>query len=89
MMVGSEFQQRVWRELRAIPFGETVSYSQLAERLGNPRAVRAVASACRANALSIVIPCHRVIGANGKLTGYVGGLDAKRFLLDLEATNPV
>ncbi|MBO5271883.1 MAG: methylated-DNA--[protein]-cysteine S-methyltransferase [Muribaculaceae bacterium] len=87
VMAGSDFQQRVWRELQQIPYGEAISYLQLANRIGRPRAVRAVASACRANAMSIIIPCHRVVGGNGSLTGYAGGLDAKQFLLDLEREN--
>lgn len=87
VVAGSDFQQRVWRELQQIPYGEAISYLQLANRIGRPRAVRAVASACRANAMSIIIPCHRVVGGNGSLTGYAGGLDAKQFLLDLEREN--
>lgn len=84
-LAGTCFQQSVWQQLQLIPFGDTVSYLQLAERVGNIKAVRAVANANGANALSIVIPCHRVIGSNGQLTGYAGGLDAKRSLLALEA----
>jgi methylated-DNA-[protein]-cysteine S-methyltransferase len=76
---------RVWQELRAIPFGETISYGELARRIGNPRAVRAVGLANGRNPISIVVPCHRVIGANGTLTGYGGGLERKRFLLALES----
>ncbi|CAN5484460.1 methylated-DNA--[protein]-cysteine S-methyltransferase [soil metagenome] len=81
---GTPFQARVWEELRRIPHGETISYAELARRIGQPSAVRAVASANARNPLSIVVPCHRVIGTSGKLTGYAGGLDAKRFLLELE-----
>lgn len=81
---GTPFQVRVWEELRKIPHGESISYAELARRVGQPSAVRAVASANARNPVSIVVPCHRVIGANGKLTGYAGGLDAKRFLLELE-----
>jgi methylated-DNA-[protein]-cysteine S-methyltransferase len=81
---GTEFQLRVWEGLRAIPYGETVSYGELARRLGNPSASRAVGLANGKNPISIVVPCHRVIGANGGLTGYGGGLDRKRFLLGLE-----
>jgi len=82
---GSGFQLDVWRQLVRIPFGETVSYGEIAARLGKPRAVRAIGAANGANPLSIVVPCHRVIGASGKLTGYAGGLEAKQHLLDLEA----
>jgi methylated-DNA-[protein]-cysteine S-methyltransferase len=80
-VVGTRFQQRVWRALRAIPFGETRSYGQLAAELGNARASRAVGAANRRNPLSIVAPCHRVIGATGELRGFAGGLDVKRYLL--------
>lgn len=81
---GTEFQQRVWKELRNIGFGETLSYGELARRIGSPNASRAVGLANGRNPLSIVIPCHRVIGANGKLTGYGGGIDRKATLLDHE-----
>jgi methylated-DNA-[protein]-cysteine S-methyltransferase len=81
---GTPFQQRVWSELQNIPYGETISYGELARRIGNPKASRAVGLANGANPLSIVIPCHRVIGANGKLTGYGGGLPIKEKLLALE-----
>jgi methylated-DNA-[protein]-cysteine S-methyltransferase len=81
---GTAFQQTVWKALRAIPFGQTRSYAQLATAIGNPQAVRAVASANARNPLSIIVPCHRVIGSNGKLTGYAGGLENKHFLLALE-----
>lgn len=84
-MVGSLFQKKVWTELLEISYGTTVSYSQVANRIGNPKAVRAVANAVGANRLWIVVPCHRVIGADGSLTGYAGGLDAKRFLISLES----
>ena len=83
--VGSQFQHRVWTALMAIPYGATRSYAQIAEQMGQPSAVRAVANADGANALAILIPCHRVIGKNGALTGYAGGLTAKRKLLDLES----
>ncbi len=83
--LGTDFQQLVWQQLREIPYGHTISYAELARRINRPTAVRAVASANRANALSILIPCHRVIGANHSLTGYAGGLSAKRFLLELES----
>jgi methylated-DNA-[protein]-cysteine S-methyltransferase len=86
---GSGFQKRVWRELETIPFGEIRSYSQVAAAIGAPRAVRAVGAANGANPIPIVIPCHRVIGSNGKLVGYGGGLPLKRRLLDLEGAMPV
>jgi methylated-DNA-[protein]-cysteine S-methyltransferase len=82
---GTPFQRRVWDELARIPFGETTSYSELARRLGDPKLVRAVGLANGRNPIAIVIPCHRVIGADGSLVGYGGGLDRKRWLLDHEA----
>ena len=81
---GTPFQRRVWEELCRIPYGETISYAELARRIGRPTAVRAVGLANGANPIAIVVPCHRVIGANGTLTGYGGGLPTKRYLLDLE-----
>ena len=81
---GSDFQCRVWAALCEIPYGTTISYGELAKRIGNPNASRAVGLANGANPLAIVVPCHRVIGANGSLTGYGGGLPAKEFLLELE-----
>lgn len=81
---GTDFQKKVWQALVAIPFGETRSYSQIAREIGHPLAVRAVGAANGRNPLSIVAPCHRVIGANGKLTGFAGGLAVKAFLLALE-----
>lgn len=81
---GSDFQQRVWRALLAIPFGETRSYGEMARQLGNPAASRAVGAANGRNPISIIAPCHRVVGSTGKLTGFAGGLDAKAYLLDLE-----
>jgi methylated-DNA-[protein]-cysteine S-methyltransferase len=84
---GTAFQQQVWRALRQIPYGETRSYAQLAASIGRPAAVRAVGRANGSNPLAIVIPCHRVIGSNGTLTGYGGGLTAKQWLLDLERRN--
>jgi O-6-methylguanine DNA methyltransferase len=84
-MQGTEFQTRVWRELRNIPYGETRSYSFVAVTIGAPKAVRAVGAANGRNPIPIVVPCHRVIGAGGSLVGYGGGLPLKRFLLDLEA----
>ena len=86
LFAGTQFQQRVWRELLAIPYGTTISYSQLAQRLAMPHAVRAVATACGANAISVFAPCHRVVGSNGSLTGYAGGIEAKRKLLLIENT---
>ena len=83
-MRGTRFQKDVWEALLAIPFGETRSYGQLANQLGNPRATRAVGAANGRNPVSIIVPCHRVIGASGKLTGFAGGLDAKARLLGLE-----
>lgn len=81
---GTEFQQRVWAQLCRIPFGETISYGELARRVGNANASRAVGLANGRNPIAIVIPCHRVIGANGSLTGFGGGVDVKRVLLELE-----
>jgi methylated-DNA-[protein]-cysteine S-methyltransferase len=81
---GTEFQLRVWRALTEIPYGRTASYAQIAARIGRPAAVRAVGAANGANPLPIVVPCHRVIGADGSLTGYGGGLDLKASLLALE-----
>ena len=84
LTVGTEFQERVWRELRSIPYGSTRSYAEQASRIGSPKAVRAVARANGDNRLAIVVPCHRVIGSDGKLVGYGGGLWRKRYLLELE-----
>jgi methylated-DNA-[protein]-cysteine S-methyltransferase len=81
---GTEFQKKVWRALLTIPFGETRSYAQIARQIGRPRAVRAVGAANGRNPISIVAPCHRVIGSNGELTGFAGGLDTKERLLRLE-----
>ena len=83
---GTPFQKRVWDELQRIPYGETISYRQLAERLGRPSAVRAVGRANATNPVSLVVPCHRVIGADGSLTGFGGGIDVKRTLLQLEGS---
>ncbi|MNF83155.1 Methylated-DNA--protein-cysteine methyltransferase [compost metagenome] len=85
---GTEFQKKVWAALLTIPFGETRSYSQIAEQIGNPSAVRAVGAANGKNPISIIAPCHRVIGASGKLTGFAGGLEAKALLLTLERRTP-
>lgn len=81
---GTDFQREVWRALREIPCGATISYSELARRIGRPEAVRAVGLANGSNPIGVVVPCHRVIGANGSLTGYGGGLERKRWLLDHE-----
>lgn len=84
---GTEFQVRVWDALRTIPYGETRSYKEVAEMIGNPKASRAVGLANNRNRISIVIPCHRVIGASGKMVGYGGGINIKELLLDLEKEN--
>ena len=81
---GDEFQQAVWRMLRAIPYGTTTSYGELAARLGDRNLARRVGNAVGRNPLSIIVPCHRVVGGDGSLTGYAGGLERKRFLLELE-----
>ncbi|MBR9790420.1 MAG: methylated-DNA--[protein]-cysteine S-methyltransferase [Gammaproteobacteria bacterium] len=81
---GTAFQQQVWRQLQAIPYGQTVSYGDIANDIGKPTASRAVGMANGKNPLTIIVPCHRVIGSNGKLTGYAGGLTRKQFLLALE-----
>jgi len=81
---GTEFQLSVWRALETIPFGETRSYMDIAVQIGNPKACRAVGMANNRNPIAIIIPCHRVIGRDGSLTGFGGGLDAKQYLLDLE-----
>ncbi len=82
--MGTTFQQRVWTQLRTIPYGETRSYVQLADAIGNRAAMRAVGAANGRNPISIIVPCHRVIGSDGTLVGYGGGLERKRFLLELE-----
>jgi methylated-DNA-[protein]-cysteine S-methyltransferase len=84
--VGTDFQRKVWRALAAIPFGETRSYGDIARQIGRPKAVRAVGAANGRNPISIIVPCHRVIGFNGKLTGYAGGLETKAFLLKKESS---
>ncbi|MDR2907398.1 MAG: methylated-DNA--[protein]-cysteine S-methyltransferase [Bacteroidales bacterium] len=81
---GTDFQKSVWDELQKIPYGSTVSYGYIAHRIGKPKAARAVGSANHNNPISIVVPCHRVVGAKGQLTGYAGGLEMKAFLLQLE-----
>jgi methylated-DNA-[protein]-cysteine S-methyltransferase len=83
-MIGTSFQRAVWTQLSAIPYGETISYGELAGRVGNPNASRAVGLANGRNPIAIIVPCHRVIGADGSLTGYGGGLERKTWLLDLE-----
>ena len=85
LFAGTDFQKKVWNELLEIPYGATASYAGLSQRLSNPKAVRAVAAANGANALSIFVPCHRIIGSNRQLTGYAGGLPAKKLLLELES----
>jgi methylated-DNA-[protein]-cysteine S-methyltransferase len=84
-MEGTDFQLCVWNALRTIPYGETISYAQLAARIGNPKAVRAVGLANGSNPIPIIVPCHRVIGSDGSLTGFGGGLSTKQKLLDLES----
>jgi AraC family transcriptional regulator of adaptative response/methylated-DNA-[protein]-cysteine methyltransferase len=81
---GTAFQQRVWRALQEIPVGETVSYAEVARRIGSPNAMRAVAGACSANHLAVAIPCHRVVRGDGSLSGYAWGVERKRALLDRE-----
>ena len=83
---GTDFQHLVWRALQEIPAGETASYTEIAHRIGRPRAVRAVAQACAANPLAILVPCHRVVRSDGSLSGYRWGIERKRALLDREAT---
>lgn len=87
LLCGTLFQKTVWNELLHLDYGSTVSYADLARSIGRPTAVRAVASAVGANALSVIIPCHRITGSDNSLTGYGGGLDVKRFLLNLEHDN--
>ncbi len=84
-MAGTPFQRRIWTELEAIPYGETISYGELARRVGQPSAARAVGLANGRNPVAVIVPCHRVIGADGSLTGYGGGMERKRILLGLEA----
>ncbi|MFF7144370.1 methylated-DNA--[protein]-cysteine S-methyltransferase [Streptomyces nodosus] len=85
-LAGTPFQRKVWEQLRLIPYGETRSYGELADTLGNPGASRAVGLANGRNPIGIIVPCHRVVGANGSLTGYGGGLDRKKRLLDFESS---
>lgn len=84
LFAGTDFQKSVWNKLTEIPYGKTMSYGEMARQMGCPKTVRAVANANGANAISILVPCHRVIGSNNQLTGYGGGLAAKKMLLDLE-----
>jgi methylated-DNA-[protein]-cysteine S-methyltransferase len=88
-LLGSEFQRRVWRTVAGIPYGQTLTYAQLADAVGRLERLRAVAATNGRNPLAVVVPCHRVVGSDGSLTGYAGGLDRKRFLLDLERTGSV
>lgn len=83
-MIGTDFQCQVWQALNQVPYGETCSYADIANRIGNPKAVRAVGAANGKNPIPIIVPCHRVIGSSGKLTGYAGGLDLKVWLLEHE-----
>ena len=85
---GTQFQKKVWKALLEIPFGKTSSYMELSKKLGDPKAIRAVASANGKNPLWVVVPCHRVIGSDGSLTGYAGGLNRKKWLLELESPSP-
>ena len=81
---GTPFQRRVWQAIAGVPFGTTISYAELARRIGTPSAVRAAAAATGRNPLTVVIPCHRIVGSDGRMTGYAGGVERKRALLDLE-----
>jgi len=87
LFVGSDFQKSVWNSLMKIPYGKTVSYLTLSRELGNEKAIRAVANANGANAISIIVPCHRIVGSNGALVGYAGGLNTKKKLIALEKSN--
>lgn len=89
LLIGTPFQQTVWQQLQKTPYGSTASYCQLAIAINKPRTSRAVANANNANAISIIIPCHRIIGSDGSLTGYAGGLAVKQHLLELEQTKPI
>jgi len=86
---GTEFQLKVWNELQKIPIGKTITYKELAERIGNKKAIRAVANANAKNPISIIVPCHRVIGSDGKLRGYGGGIKKKKWLIDFEHQSKV
>ncbi|HWZ97001.1 MAG TPA: methylated-DNA--[protein]-cysteine S-methyltransferase [Candidatus Dormibacteraeota bacterium] len=85
LMEGTEFQKRVWKMLQTIPYGETISYGELAKKIGDPKAVRAVGAANGQNPIPIIVPCHRVIGSDGSLTGFGGGIENKKKLLELES----
>lgn len=85
--IGSDFQKKVWHEIEKIPYGKTITYGEIASSIGNPKASRGVGGACNKNPICIVVPCHRVIGKNGSLTGYGGGLEMKEYLLSLEEEN--
>ena len=87
-MTGTGFQEKVWKEIARIPFGETLTYSELARRVGSPTAIRAAGASTGRNPMSIIVPCHRVVGKNGSLTGFAGGLERKRHLLKLENALP-
>lgn len=86
---GTPFQQRVWQEIANIPYGEVISYKELARRAGNPRAIRAAAAACGANPIPVIVPCHRVVASDGSLHGFAWGLPIKEFLLTLEDAEPL
>lgn len=86
--VGTAFRQQVWQALQKIPYGQTCSYRDIAQVIGNPKAVRAVGTSNGSNPIAIIVPCHRVVGADGRLTGYAGGLERKQWLLDLENCSP-
>ena len=85
-LAGTEFERRVWDEVRAIPYGQTASYAEIAARVGRPGACRAVGRANARNPVAVIVPCHRVVGSDGSLTGYAGGLEMKRALLELEGS---
>ena len=87
LLKGTAFQVMVWKELLRIPYGETVTYGEIAARMGRPHASRAVGNACNRNPLLVVVPCHRAVGSGGKITGYVAGVEKKKFLLELERGN--
>ena len=87
-LTGTDFQEKVWQEIALIPYGQTISYSELAERAGAPQAVRAAGTTTGRNPVSIIVPCHRVMGKNGSMTGFAGGLEKKRYLLELENSIP-
>lgn len=89
LFLGTEFQKAVWEEISKIPYGQTRNYKQIAEAIGKPKAVRAVGAACKANPIIVLNPCHRIVGTNKKLTGYVGGLKVKEWLLALENNSPI